>query len=281
MGGCIALIAFLAIAGTGVWLLLVALRWLFCRAVVVAGDAKLISECTKCKYSLAGLGTTPTCPECNTHHSTIYTTHSRTEWKVRHELFWHWVVAGALCLVVWAFFSFVFPLVITAMVYWSKGWPAGQRIEQLMDSARYPWLPAELAFSLCLAWLAVCALSLRCCLRTICIAFAVGTGIAMLISVVTAILGKNWTGDWFAYYWELNTNPAALTFNIMSIVTLVLCMLIDATAHANRAPTSLPDAAAPAIGTSNSLTSDSAASPHTQSPRPPSPDPACSPPSTQ
>lgn len=260
------LFVFLVILAVVVITAMIAFRWLFCRAVIVAGDAKLITECTKCKYSLEGLGTSPTCPECNNHHPTIFTTNSRTEWKVRHDLLWHWVVAGLLCFALWALFSYIFPPVMTAAVYWSKGWPAAQRIEQLMDSARYPWLHTELAFSACLAWLAASALSLRCRLSTLCTAFAVGAVIAMLISVVTATLSKNWNGDWYGFFWELGTNPAALTFNIMSIATLVVCMLIDATAHASKAPASLPNAAAPTTGTSISLTADSAASPHTQSP---------------
>jgi hypothetical protein len=240
MGACGVFIVVLAIGVVGAWIVLTACRWLFGRAVVVAGDAKLITECTTCKYSLAGLGTAPTCPECNTHHPTIYTTHSRTERRVRHELFWHWVVSAVLCLAFWGFMSYVFPPVTTAVMYWSKGWSAAPRIEQLMASHVYPWYPPELAFVMFLAWLASCALSLRCKVRTLCIAHAIGSGITFLVCFIAAFKSRNWVDDWYTYFWDSSANAVTATIGTISVVTLVACMLIDLAGHANRAAQSEP-----------------------------------------
>lgn len=281
MGACGGLIAFFAVLTVAAWILMVFLRWLFCRAVVVAGDAKLISECTKCRYSLAGLGTSPTCPECNTNHPSIYTTQQRTEWHIRTELLKHWFVAALLCLAIWGFFAYAFPLIATAIVYWSKSWSAAGRIQQLLESHRYPWLPSDLAFTIVLGWFAACALSLRCRIRTLCIVLMSVAAVTTLASVIDALVSKNWQGDWFSYFWQADANLATATIGTLSVLTLVCCALIDAMTFANRSPTQLPLATDTNAPTSPVLTSDSAASPHTQSPRPPSPGPACSPPSTQ
>lgn len=257
--GC-GLLLYLAIAGAFLWALWLFIRWLFFRPVVVAGDAKLVTECTTCKYSLEGLGTSPTCPECSTKHATIYTTHLHTEWRLRYDLFWHWVVAALLCVGLWWLVAYAFPPVMTAVVYWFKGWPAAQRVEQLMASHRYPWYPTEFAFVMALAWFAAAALSLRCRLRTLAISIAVGAAATILVTVCAAFVSKNWQGDWYSYFWDLGPNPAAATVGTLSVITIVACMLIDAAAYANRKPISNSDAAISVSATPNVITSDSEAS---------------------
>ncbi len=260
MDACVALFVVLAAGGVAAWVLLIGFRWLFCRAVVVAGDAKLLTECSKCKYSLEGLGTSPTCPECNTHHSTIYTTHSRTEWRLRHELAWHWAVAALWCIGSWWFFAYAFPPIMTSVVYWSKGWSAAQRIQQFMDSRLYPWQSVDLAASMAMMWVAGCALSLRSRKRRLSVAYAICGVAALTVSSLDALSSTAWVDDWYRYFWDLNANPAAATIWILSIGTLVICMLIDGIAYVNRPPTSFPDAALSVSATSKVSTSDAAAS---------------------
>ncbi len=281
MGLACGLIFYLAIAATALWAVWIVIRWLFFRDVVVAGDAKLITECTTCTYSLEGLGTSPTCPECNTHHDTIYTRQAHTEWKFRSDLVRHWAVAALCCMGLWLFFAVVFPPALTSLVYLSKGVPVTERTNLLMQSRVYPWQAGEMAFTLSLTWIAACALSHRCSLRTLCLAFAISGAAALIISLLAAAFSPPWVEDWSGYFWSRGGFPAAATFGTVGGITLVACMLIDVAAHENTTTVSLLEATSPAPLATPTLTSDSAASPHTQSPHPPSPDPACSPPSVQ
>lgn len=257
--GC-GILIYLAIAATAFWAFWIVVRWLFFRPSVVPGDTNLITACTKCDYSLDGLGASPTCPECNTYYPTIYTTHARTEWTLRRDLVWHWVVAALWCIGLWYFFAYVFPPALTGLVSLFKGWPVAQRVDQLMQSRVYPWETGYLTLTLSMAWIASCALSHRCHIRELCLAFAICGGAALSISLVAAASNPEWVNDWTGYFWSRGGSPAAATFGTVSGITLVACMLIDTAAHENKTSAPLPDAISSTSATPNVITLDSEAS---------------------
>lgn len=203
------------------------IRWLFLRVQVIPGEAKLLTECVKCHYSLAGLGTSPSCPECGTPHASIYTTKSRKEWLMRYDLFWHWVWSALLCLAIWWLIAYAFPPILTAAVYLSHGWDAAPRVTALMNSVRYPWNSEILAMSLLSTWLACAALARRWGIRSICIAAFTLLVSVLIPSTIDGFSGHYWNGDWYTFFWDQTTEVIPGRIFTVSLITFVVCAGID------------------------------------------------------
>lgn len=203
MSSILSLILALIVAIAVVYGILRVLRLIYCYRLIVAGDAKLIVKCTTCEYSLAGLGNSPTCPECNTHHPTIYTHEPRTVWQFRKYLVPTYLGMAATLLACWASISILFPPALSALIYWSRGWEASGRVRQVWVTV-YDWGGPSLIGAIIFTWLAGCVAALFLKPRHMLIPLAAIIAIGLSVTIYEVLQPTSWTGDWFAYFW-LNT----------------------------------------------------------------------------
>ncbi len=195
------LILSLIVAIAAVFAILRVLRLIYCYRVVVAGDAKLLVTCTKCGYSLAGLGDTPTCPECNTYHPTIYTNEPRTVWRFRKYLIPTYLGMAATLLTCWACISILVPPTLSALIYWSRGWEASGRVRQVWVTV-YDWGGPSLIGAIIFTWLAGCVAALFLKPRHMLIPLAAIIAIGLSVTIYEVLQPTSWTGDWFNYFWR-------------------------------------------------------------------------------
>lgn len=194
------LLLFVIVAVASAYGLFALLRLIFCYRRVVAGEAKLLTHCTKCQYALVGLGTSPTCPECNTHHPTIYTFEPRTVWMFRTHMLPNYLGMAAVVLVCWVCISILFPPAATALVYWNKGWECSGRVSQSWAIIN-GWGGPTLIASMVLTWLAGCVAAIFLRWRPLLALLAIVMLVGLSGTLIDLTKSSAWTGDWFNYFW--------------------------------------------------------------------------------